>query len=174
MSRFQLQFPIERVCDYAQRYAYDDDAEVLAIGRSARERCYYTFDEFATVCRWKSHRTASHVAKNTRESVEAATRVGLGKGSIERERMRALVGLHGVARPTASVLLHLAYPERYPILDWRALQALGVRRAPSYSFRFWEAYVSAWLALVEQAGVDGRTLDRALWQWSKEQDGGAF
>jgi hypothetical protein len=70
---------------------------------------------------------------------------------------------------TASVLLHLAYPERYPILDKRALHALGVRPPSAYSFRFWEAYVEACLRLAAQAGVDGRTFDQALWQWSKEQ-----
>jgi hypothetical protein len=37
---------------------------------------------------------------------------------------------------------------------------------------FWEAYVQAWRAVRAAAGVDGRTLDRALWQWSKEQDAG--
>jgi hypothetical protein len=67
------------------------------------------------------------------------------------------------------VLLHLAYPERYPILDWRALHALGVRGRSSYNQRFWEAYVGEYVRLTQLAGVDGRTLDQALWQWSKEQ-----
>ena len=89
--------------------------------------------------------------------------------STERERISALRSLHGVEWPTASVFLHLAYPERYPILDWRALHALGVTQPSAYSFRFWEAYVAAWLPLVEQSGADGRTFDQALWQWSKEQ-----
>jgi hypothetical protein len=67
------------------------------------------------------------------------------------------------------VLLHLAYPERYPILDQRALQAFGVQPRSSYSYRFWEAYLDAWRRLLAQAGVDGRTFDQALWQWSKEE-----
>jgi hypothetical protein len=74
-----------------------------------------------------------------------------------------------VGWPTASVLLHLAYPERYPILDKRALHALGVQAPTSYGFRFWEAYVTASRRLAEEARVDGRTLDQALWQWSREQ-----
>jgi hypothetical protein len=81
--------------------------------------------------------------------------------------MDALRSLHGVEWPTASVFLHLTYPERYPILDQRALQALGVPPR-SYSLRFWQAYVSAWVDLAARAGVDGRTFDQALWQWSKE------
>jgi hypothetical protein len=82
--------------------------------------------------------------------------------------MRALRSLRGVDWATASVLLHLAYPERYPILDFHALEARGARRK-SYSFRFWLAYVAAYRALLAEAPVDGRTLDRALWQWSVEQ-----
>jgi hypothetical protein len=67
--------------------------------------------------------------------------------------------------------MHLAYPERYPILDKRALHALGVDDAPSrYSFEYWNSYLTAYARLIEQAGVDGRTLDQALWQWSREQD----
>ena len=168
MPEFELQFPIEQVPDYSARYAYDDDG-VLAIGRAARERGYYTLDEFVRVCRWKTPRSAPLVALNSVDAVESATRAALSDSSSEGERMKALRSLRGVDWPTASVLLHLAYPERYPILDVRALHALGVRAPAAYSFRFWDAYVTAWRARVEQAGVDGRTFDRALWQWSKEQ-----
>ena len=135
----------------------------------ARDRGHYTHDEFVRVCRWKTLRSAPLVAQNSAESVEASTRVALSETSGERERVEALRSLRGVEWATASVFLHLAYPERYPILDKRALHALGVRAPAAYSFRFWEAYVTECLRLAEQAGVDGRTFDQALWQWSKEQ-----
>ena len=115
-------------------------------------------------------RSAPLVAQNSSDSVVAATRIALSETSGEHDRIEALLSLRGVGWPTASVLLHLAYPERYPILDKRALHALGVDDAPSrYSFKYWKPYVTAYAQLVEQAGVDGRTLDRALWQWSREQ-----
>jgi hypothetical protein len=71
---------------------------------------------------------------------------------------------------TASVLLHVVYPNRYPILDRRVLHALGVPEPSAYGFRFWETYVDTCVRLAREAGVDGRTFDQALWQWSKEQD----
>jgi hypothetical protein len=108
MPGFRLQFPIERARDYAARYSYADDVEVVAIGRTARERGYYLFEEFAAVCRWKSQRTASYVARNARDSVEHATRIALDRSTSERERINALRTLHGVEWSTASVLLHLA------------------------------------------------------------------
>jgi hypothetical protein len=166
--RFALQFPIGQVREYASRYAYADDGAVIAVGVAARARGHYTRDEFITVCRWKTPRSSSRAAQNSDQPVHDATRTALAATSSEAQRMTALRSLHGVEWPTASVFLHLAYPERYPILDQRALQALGVSRPPTYTFRFWEAYVSAYVDLASQAGVDGRTLDQALWQWSRE------
>jgi hypothetical protein len=170
MRPFALQFPIERVPDYAARFPAEDDGEALAIGRNARKRGHYTLEEFREVCRWKTPRSAPLVARNTAEAVVSLTGVALSETSSERERIDALRSLRGVGWPTASVLLHLAYPDRYPILDKRVVHALGVRAPVTYSFRFWEAFIGAWRDLAKQAGVDGRTFDQALWQWSKEQD----
>jgi hypothetical protein len=167
MPEFSLQFPFEQVREYAARYT-DDDEDVLAIGRTVRGRGHYTLDEFREVCRWKTPRSAPLVAQNSGDVVEAATRVALADAASERERVKELQSLRGVGLPTASVLLHLVYPERYPILDVRALHALGVP-APSHSYRLWESYVGEYRRLVSQADVDGRTLDQALWQWSREQ-----
>ena len=170
MRSFALQFPIERVPEYAARFPSDDGDDALLIGRKARERGHYTFDEFRKVCRWKTPRSAPLVARNSAEDVVSLTAVALSETSSERERIDALRSLRGVGWPTASVLLHLAYPDRYPILDKRVVHALGVRAPATFGFRFWEEFVSAWRQLAEQAGVDGRTFDKALWQWSKEQD----
>ena len=174
LPEFALQFPIEDVRGYASRFPSAGDDDVIAIGKAARARGFYTRDEFVAVCRWKTPRSAPRVAMNTSEDVERATRVALLEASAEAERMEALRSLHGVEWATASVLLHLAYPERYPIIDRRALHALGARQRGSYSFGFWQEYVSACVRLAEEAGVDGRTFDQALWQWSKEQDSGPY
>ena len=171
MPTFVLQFPVDEAYAYAARFTdnYGDEAGMLAKGRAARERGFYTQPDFLEVCRSKSKRPGERPERNTRQAVELATRVALADETGERERMRALRSLDGVGWATASVLLHLAYPERYPILDWRALHALGVDQPSAYSFRFWQAYVSGWLQWLQRSGLDGRSFDRALWQWSKEQ-----
>jgi hypothetical protein len=171
MPDFALQFAVERVPEFAARFPAEADGNALATGRKARERGRYTLAEFRRMCRWKTPRSAPLVAQNSAGMVRAATHVALSDTAAERERIEALLSLCGVGWPTASVLLHVAYPERFPILDTRALHALGVH-APSYNFAFWEAYVATYRRLAAQAGVDGRTLDQALWQWSKEQDAG--
>ena len=167
---FALQFGVEKIAAHAARFPSAGDAPVLAVGRAARARGRYTRGEFLAVCRWKTPRSAPLVVRNDARAVRLATTVALAAGSGDAERTAALLGLRGVGWPTASVLLHVADPDRDPILDVRALHALGVRAPSAYTFAFWQAYAQAWRAVRATAGVDGRTLDRALWQWSKEQD----
>ena len=117
---------------------------------------------------WKTPRTRSRCATNTEAAVVAATRTALSTEDVH-QRMNVLTNLHGVAFPTASVLLHFAHWDRYPILDFRALWSLGVDEPPAaYTFEFWAAYTRECRSLAEAAGVSMRTLDRALWQYSKE------
>lgn len=68
----------------------------------------------------------------------------------------------------ASVILHLYHRERYPILDFRALWSLSVDVPAFYRFPFWWGYVEYCRELAERTGMDMRTLDRALWQYSRE------
>jgi hypothetical protein len=166
-TEFRLRFPLSEVMYWAARYSYADDAEVEAIGRSASKRGSYTRDEFLTVTRWKTQRSRSRCEGNDEASVEATTRLALSAPE-ERIRIEAFTRLHGVAYPTASVLLHFARPDAYPIIDFRALWSLGWASPPtSYTFAFWWAYTLACRSLAKNAGVTVRTLDRALWQYSK-------
>jgi hypothetical protein len=67
------------------------------------------------------------------------------------------------------VLLHFAHRDPYPILDYRALEALGITGQVNYTLEFWGGYVAACRNLSDATALDMRTVDRALWQWSKEQ-----
>jgi hypothetical protein len=82
--------------------------------------------------------------------------------------MEALLTLQGVGIPTASTLLHFAFPDDYPILDVRALQSLGQKGRSIYPLSFWISYLAACRALAKEHGVTIRTLDKALWQYSRE------
>jgi predicted RNase H-like nuclease len=168
VPEFRPRFPLSEVLYWASRYAYADDAEVEAIGDHARERGGFTRDEFLTVARWKSPRSRKRCEQNDASAVKDITQRALSIPD-ERQRIEALIQLHGVDYPTASVLLHLAHRDPYPIIDYRALWSLGVERPPAtYSFAFWWAYTQACRSLAKDAGVRMRTFDRALWQFSKE------
>jgi hypothetical protein len=79
-----------------------------------------------------------------------------------------LLELEGVGVPTASTLLYFAFPDDYPILDVRALESLGVKARSQYPVSFWLGYLAACRQIARDAGVSVRTLDKALWQYSKE------
>ena len=166
VPEFRLRFPVSEITFWADRYAYADDSQVVAIGEAAGGRGWYTRDEFLTVARWKTPRSKSRCETNDASSVKEVTWLALSTPD-ERLRIAALTRLHGVQFPTASVLLHLAHGDRYPIIDYRALWSLGVEAPVSYSFGFWWAYTQVCRSLADEAGVSMRTLDRALWQYSK-------
>jgi hypothetical protein len=163
-----LQFPISRIRELAARYSFEDDASVMRMGEAARTRGHFTRPEFVTVCAWKTARSKPLVAANTEADVQEATRLALATSS-EVLRIQIPMALNGVSWGTSSVLLHLAHRDPYPIIDYRALEALGLAHAPSYTLSLWLAYAAKCRQLATAAHVDMRTLDRALWQWSKER-----
>ena len=145
-----------------------DETPGLALGAAARARGHYTRAEFIEVCGWKTVRSRPRVAANSARAVVAATRRAL-RTDEEAARISALLELEGVGVPTASTLLYFVFPDDYPILDVRALESLGVKSRSVYPVSFWLAYLSACRGLAARAGVGIRTLDKALWQHSKER-----
>jgi len=156
MSEFALTFPKSEVPDWAKRYSYADDDRVLEIGERSRTAGYYTREDFLGVCEWKTRgRPRRHYQPNSEEDVRRVTAIALCSLE-EKTRIVSLIGAHGglrgVSWPTASVLLHLAHQEPYPILDFRALWSLQVERS-HYTFGFWQEYVQACRALAVECGV---------------------
>jgi hypothetical protein len=167
MPEFRLRFPAGEIEALARRFGPSDEDRYLGLGAAARRRGHYTRDEFLEVCAWKTPRSRPRVAANTEAAVTAATSSALAAPE-ERARMTALLELIGVGVPTASTLLYFAFPDDYPILDVRALDSLGVRSRSNYPVSFWLGYLTACRELAHRHGVSLRTLDKALWQYSKE------
>jgi hypothetical protein len=165
---FELQFPATDIEAFAGRFPELDDSRYRAAGAAALVRGRYTRAEFIAVCGWKTRRSASKVAGNSAAAVGRATRSALAAGD-EASRMEALLELDGVGVPTASTLLYFVFPDDYPILDVRALESLGVKGRSTYTVGFWLHYLAACRDLAARHAVDLRTLDKALWQFSKER-----
>jgi hypothetical protein len=168
-SQFVLQCDPAQLPELASRYSYDEDTRVVEeIGPQAKARGYYRREEFLELCRWKTPRSKSKVARNSAEDVEEVTGLALTARS-EALRIWTPMALEGVSWATSSVLLHFAHTDPYPILDFRVLEALGATGTPSYTIGFWNGYVAACRELSDITGLEMRTVDRALWQWSKER-----
>jgi hypothetical protein len=173
----RLQFDVALIAELAARYSYRVDPEVERriadeIGPAAKARGFFTYAEFLFVCHWKTQRTKSRVAANRPADVEEATRMALST-SDESERIEFLRDLDGVDWATASVFLHFGHREPYPIIDFRALEALGIERVGertvTITFDRWFEYVTYCRDLASRACVSMRILDRALWEWSNER-----
>jgi hypothetical protein len=70
--------------------------------------------------------------------------------------------------PVASAVLTAINPERYTIIDFRALESLGINDY-NLTVDYYLDYLKQCRELAGQHSVSLRDLDRALWQWSKEK-----
>jgi len=169
VGSFACRFTKTEVTALASRYSYRAGDRLDELVSSARERGYFTKPQFLDLCYWKTPRSQSRVDSNSDELIQEATRIALSTPH-ERLRIGVLTLLYGVSWPTASVVLHFAHRDPYPILDRRALWSLGYDKPPAlYTFGFWKEYVEFCRAMAVDCRVSMRVLDRALWQFSKEK-----
>src|SRR6185312_16670796 len=121
-----------------------------------------------------SERAVQYVIANSSEKVKRALTVAAAPESSINQSVKALFELHGVDLPVASAILAAIFPERYTVLDFRSLEALGHAR---HDVSFYEEYLAFCRRLAESeivkpqsdlpAPTPLRALDRALWEWSK-------
>jgi hypothetical protein len=149
----------------------DAEARVEELAPIIRKNGYYTRLQFLEICFWKTPRSRPLCEANDEGFIREVTSLAL---STENERLRieALKLFSGVGWPTASVLLHFGHKLDYPILDVRALWSLSIEGPTTdYRFSFWWDYVQICRELKDKFGTTMRTLDRALFQNSIENQG---
>lgn len=149
------------------RYPNGFDERLEHVSLAARGRGYLTKNDLVKIGDWKSPRIRRHIAKNSEEIVYEATLLALGTASV-RLAPQILMALDGVGLPMASTILHWCHPDPFPILDFRALWTLGCEMPSVYTLDFWEKYVESLRSLRLEWDCEMRTLDKALWQYSKE------
>lgn len=169
--KLSLRFKLTDIGDIAERYQYPiQETELTKLKPEVLRRGYLTKNDLEKVAYWKAPRSAGHARKNDEEYIREITKFALATG-CERARIQSLTVLDGVSWPTGSVILHLFHKDPYPILDFRALWSISADVPPQYTFGCWWDYVEFCREVARSACVDMRTLDRALWQYSKEHQG---
>ena len=129
---------------------------------------YLDRKRFIKIGRWKSPRPEKHYKNNDDLTVKRITRHSFATES-EKERIECLLDLKGVGYPVVSVILHFAFPGRYPIMDFRVIKSLGLKQPKSYTFAFWDEYCCKIRKISKSTGADIRTIDKALWQYNKNK-----
>ena len=166
--KINLRFRIEEINKYSRRYEYKiKDDEILDSIEIIKKRRYLKKNELYNLAYWKAPRSSGNIQKNDEMYIKEITKFAL-KSNNERARIESLTLLDGVSWPTASVILHFYHDEPYPILDFRAIWSVSLELPSKNNFEFWWNYVKYCRELAEKAKVDMRTLDKALWQYSKE------
>ena len=133
-----------------------------------------TLANLEAIVRWKSERAVQYLIGNSSEKIRRALALAASPDATTETAVKALIELHGVDLPVASAILAAIFPERYTVLDYRALEALGHAR---HDVRFYEEYLDFCKRLADSNMVSPqsdlpaptplRTLDRALWEWSR-------
>jgi len=168
--KIQRENIIEYAREYDERYKGTSD-ELIEKGmkKILRQRKYLTREEFIKIGLWKSKRQEKNYKSRenddltVREITEFAFKV-----KSERARIKSLTVLKGVSWPVASVILHFASPNKYPILDFRVIWSLGWEQPKQYDFNFWQRYIKTLKSLAKQYKVSLRDLDKGFWEYSKE------
>ena len=180
MAYFQLQpaeLDLQQLADDYWQEAGERERQLEAAayeaGASIRNG-EYTLNNVETIVRWKSERMVHYLIGNSSEAIRAALAIAAAPDASAESAVNALIELRGIDIAIASAIMSAIYPERYAVLDFRALEALGHAR---HDVRFYAEYNNALRHLAEcaivkpQAGLPAPTalhaLERALWEWSR-------
>jgi hypothetical protein len=185
-SQFTLQFAVVDDCEtsklirgYARKYLAENDnatkdERALNAGTAIRNGSY-TKANFRIIYEWKLESFLKRKLPYLNpenidpDDVEEAMRLAATARTV-RAAVAVLMGLPGVKSRVASAVLAMIRPDRYTVLDVRALEALGVpNEHDDGSVNFYVAYLAECQKLASRYKVDLRTFDRALFQWSAEQ-----
>jgi len=162
---FELQFDPERIIELSDGYSYPREASVFEAGKRIASGDYSRAN-LEIIFEWKTKgRGRTRVAANSNDEIADALRLAVA-AKTDRAAVAVLCGLHGVQIPVASAILTAIDPARFTIIDFRALEALGVRNA-ILNIDYYLAYLAYCRELASKHGVTLRQLDHALWQWSK-------
>lgn len=114
------------------------------------------------IIKWKSPRPLSRIMTgNTPHEISEALRVADSAKHV-RTTAGVLCGLNGVDVAMASAILTTIHPDRYTVIDWRALNALGVKKS-SLSADDYLQYLEFCKTKAAELGLGTRDLDQALW-----------
>src|SRR3989344_7030629 len=161
----------EKIREYAKKFdernrGTSDEIVEKEMKEWLESNRYLDKERFIKIGLWKSKRPKKHYENNDDLAIEEITQFSFTAKS-EEAKIKSLLVLNGVSYPVASVILHFAFPNRYPILDFRVIWSLGWKHPKNYTFDFWQKYCNEMKKISKQTGEDIRTIDKALWEYSK-------
>jgi len=162
----RLMFPQDEIGHWAARYPQGWDEPALEAGSNIRDGDY-SRENLEIIVRWKSERRVALIAENSDAEISEALQLAR-QAQEPRNAFAVLMGLRGVGTPMASAILTATDQEKYTVIDYRALEALGAPESDTNLGFYLRYYFPECKRLASEANVSLRMLDRALWSWSNE------
>lgn len=168
----------KNILKYAEKYdkqykgSYGEEVEKEMKALLKKQR-YLRQKELVEIGGWKSKRPLRHYRSEENDdlTVQEITKFSFNTKS-EKARIKSLLALKGVSWPVASAILHFAFPDNYPIIDFRVLRSLSLwdgKQHIRYDFRLWERYCNKIRAIAKKYRLPIRTVEKALWKYDKEK-----
>jgi len=180
MATFELQPKRSELQELAEQYWEKTGEKEHALEKAAFEagaairKGDHSLVNLEAIVRWKSERVVHYLIGNSEEKIRKVLAVAASPASSTRDAVDALTSLRGIDISVASAILSAIHPDRYAVLDVRALEALGHAR---HDVDFYEKYLTFCRQLAgsgairPQGDLPGPTplhaLERALWEWSR-------
>jgi hypothetical protein len=182
MAPFELQPAESELQQYAEQCwqkagerEHQLEMEAYEAGAAIRNG-EYSLANLEAIVRWKSERVVHYLIGNSEAKIKKVLAVAAAPDSSTRKAVEALLELRGVDLAIASAILAAIAPERYNVLDFRTLEALGHAR---HDVEFYAEYVAFCRRLAErglvkpQSDLPGATplhaRERALWEGSRSR-----
>lgn len=157
LAQFKLMFDQSLIPTLAKRYSFQEDSAALNAGKKIRSG-EFTRNNLETIFEWKTNgRGRSRLRKNSDQDIAEALKLA-AEARTDRSAVAVLMGLNGVQVPVASAILTAIDPERFTIVDFRALEALNVKQA-YISIDFYLSYLNECRNLADRNKVSLRTLE---------------
>lgn len=165
-----------------------DRHEFGMMSSDIQSKGYLNKKEFIQVGVWKSSGNEYLYRENSNKEIRDRTRDALNADDLE-EKIGALTVLNGVGVPVASSVLATVFPEKYAVVDYRALRSLPLLsdeqvlditneedfyrylrtfRRYGNSTDAYEYYLDKVRQLAQSNDLIPREVDMALWQYDKE------
>ena len=152
VAYFQLQPAEAELQELADQYwqkagekEHELEADAFQAGEAIRNGDY-TLANLEAIVRWKSERAVHYLIGNSNEKIRRVLSVAASPDSTTEAAVKALLELHGVDITLASAIMAAIFPDRYTVLDYRSLEALGHAR---HDVHFYEEYLAFCKRLAE-------------------------
>lgn len=131
-----------------------------------------TESTFERIMNWKSARSKGNIYKQKHEEISKTITESL---SVEN-KIEKLTDLYGIGVSIASTILHFIYPDVYPIIDFRTIEALQLLGHINKDVKMtdirdtikgYDSYRSIILEISKKVKRKLREIDKALFKFHK-------